>query len=221
MAVTKQSLPEPLYIRWICKSVDSAVRSISVLDDGRLHIAISHEVIRGVTPEMLLWWFRNLEGNMYYDGRIFPRYRVWHPRDHISISYKKRAIGGGIGDGAVLHIREAFDRKLEFLVDVKSVIRKLDIGGFEHRPSWHGLPIVVMAYKFSLGSTGTEYKNSLTIGFSGRYTRSINWLVRKLIFSEQRAQAWLKHNIEEVGNFESFLPDLYATHHVDHIFGPR
>jgi hypothetical protein len=34
---------------------------------------------------MLLWWFRNLEGDATYpgDGQQWPKYLMWHPRDHI------------------------------------------------------------------------------------------------------------------------------------------
>ncbi len=211
----RRSLPEPLPIHWICKSVESASTSTSVLDNGRLHIKICHEVIRGVTPEMLLWWFQNLEGDMYYEGRILPRYRVWHPRDHVSISYSKRADDGTISAGAVLHIREAFGRLPKFFVDVKSTIRWLGIDGFVHRPRWHGLSIVVMSYKFSPAALGTTYTNRLIVGFPGRWARVLNWLIRRFVFTEERARAWIKHNVEEVGNFEAFLPELYAAHHVD------
>jgi hypothetical protein len=33
---------------------------------------------------MLLWWFNNLEGSATYpgDGQQWPKYLMWHPRDH-------------------------------------------------------------------------------------------------------------------------------------------
>jgi hypothetical protein len=38
-----------------------------------------------VTTDMLLWWFNNLEGSATYpgDGQQWPKYLMWHPRDHI------------------------------------------------------------------------------------------------------------------------------------------
>jgi hypothetical protein len=38
-----------------------------------------------------------------------------------------------------------------------------------------------------------------------------NALVRPRVFSEDMARAWLLHNVEEVGNFEFFLPELYEA----------
>ncbi len=37
-----------------------------------------------------------------------------------------------------------------------------------------------------------------------------NRIVRPRVFSDDKARTWLKHNVEEVGNFEFFLPDLHA-----------
>jgi hypothetical protein len=39
----------------------------------------------------------------------------------------------------------------------------------------------------------------------------VNPLIRALAFDEARGRAWIKHNIEEVGNFEAFLPQLHAA----------
>jgi hypothetical protein len=38
-------------------------------------------------------------------------------------------------------------------------------------------------------------------------------LVRPRVFGDDLARAWLRHNVEEVGNLENFLPHLYAPHH--------
>jgi hypothetical protein len=34
-------------------------------------------------------------------------------------------------------------------------------------------------------------------------------LLGPLLFFDGKGQAWLKHNIEEMGNLENFLPELY------------
>jgi hypothetical protein len=49
------------------------------------------------------------------------------------------------------------------------------------------------------------------VGATGLVGRLINPLIRRFAFDEARGRAWIKHNIEEVGNFESFLPRLYAS----------
>jgi len=45
---------------------------------------IQHAPIRGVTSAMVSWWFRNIDGEAEVDGVIYPRFLLWHPRDHVS-----------------------------------------------------------------------------------------------------------------------------------------
>jgi hypothetical protein len=40
--------------------------------------------------------------------------------------------------------------------------------------------------------------------------RLFNRPIRPMVFSDLMGPAWLKHNVEEVGNFEHFLPALFA-----------
>src|SRR5262245_64954581 len=46
------------------------------LADGRREIEIRHAELRGVTPEMLDWWYGHVEGEMTYAGGTWPRYLV-------------------------------------------------------------------------------------------------------------------------------------------------
>jgi hypothetical protein len=43
----------------------------------------------------------------------------------------------------------------------------------------------------------------------GPFGRGVNAWLRRRTFPDDKARAWLTHNVEEVGNFESFLPALY------------
>ena len=69
-----------------------------------------------------------------------------------------------------------------------------------------------MDYEFDRVAGGTLYRNSITIGIQKpRWARFLNSLFRKLAFDEADARAWLRSNVEEVGNFEHFLPGLFAA----------
>jgi hypothetical protein len=46
------------------------------LKDSRLRFSIRHDVLRGVTPAMLVWWLQHLEGEMDVEGARQNRYRV-------------------------------------------------------------------------------------------------------------------------------------------------
>lgn len=209
----KREPPPPLDIPWICKAVDTARSGIQILADGRIHCWIEHELIRGITPEMLVWWFKHLEGDVIYDGRRIDRYRLWHPRDHVAVEYSKRYPDGTIGVECFIHLTEMLGANPDYLIDVHTEIVQLDEQGFAHRPRHHGVQVARMDYEFEAADGGVLYRNSLTVGLAGLAGRLVNGAIRKFLFDEPRGRAWIKHNIEEVGNFESFLPQLYDQRH--------
>jgi hypothetical protein len=207
----KRQPPTPIDIPWTCKSLDTARWGVETLGDGRIHCWIEHDLLHGVTPAMLVWWFKHLEGDMEYAGRRLNRYRVWHPRDHVAVEYSRRNADGSIGVGCVIHLTEMLGANPRYLIDTHTEIVKLDEQGFAHRPRFHGLRLAEMDYEFTPTAAGTLYRNSLTVGARGVAGKLLNPLIRTLLFDKARGRAWVKHNIEEVGNLESFLPDLYAA----------
>ncbi len=205
------SLPPPRPIPWTMKSVDSAETELRLLPDGRLHLHIRHEVLHGVTPAMLVWWFQHLEGTIELQGRTWPRYHIWHPVDHIAVRYARRLPDGSVGPGAKIHIQEAFAGNPDWLVDIVTTIERLDQGGFVHAPRVGGVRVASLEYAFTPVSGGTLYENSITVGPENPIGRAfVNRFVRPRLFPDDKARAWLRHNVEEVGNFEFFLPELYA-----------
>ena len=162
-------------------------------------------------PAMLVWWFQHLEGDMQYAGKKLNRYRVWHPRDHIAIEYAKKNADGTVGVGSVIHLTEMLGANPDYLVDVHTEIVRLDEGGFGHRPRLARLKIAAMDYEFKAAPGGTQYSNSLVIGTERFFGAVVNPLIRQFAFDEARGRAWIRHNIEEVGNFEAFLPRLHAA----------
>ena len=206
------TIPPPRPIPWEMKAVDSARTEVRFLADGRLHLHIRHEVLRGVTPAMLVWWFQHLEGTMVLEGRSWPRYHVWHPVDHIAVRYVRRLPDGSVGPGAKIHIQEAFGGNPNHLVDIVTTIERLDEGGFVHAPWIAGVRMASLEYTFTPTPDGTLYENSITIGPENPIGRAlVNRLVRPRLFPDDKARAWLRHNVEEVGNFEFFLPALYRA----------
>ena len=132
MATTKWELLPPRPFNWTMKSLESAETGVKHLDDGRLELRIRHDILKGVTPAMIDWWFRNIEGMMEHMGQTSPRYLVWHPIDHIHFELARRAPDGSGGQGAQFHIVEALGANLDFLVDAVADVLKADDTG--HTP---------------------------------------------------------------------------------------
>lgn len=208
--MTKSPIPTPLTIPWLRKPLDSATTKVEILPDGRIKLWIKHAIIHGVTPKMLVWWFKHIEGDIEIAGQHVSRYRAWHPIDHIHYNVHKRSRDGSVGAGSVYHIHEAFSGNPKWELDILTYVDKLDETGFIHGPRKLGIKVAHMEYEFEATTVGTQYTNWLIAGLPlGLLGRPFNRLIRGRFLPDDKAIAWLTHNVEEVGNFESFLPDLY------------
>ena len=212
MYIRPHALPPPRPVAWPLKPLESTETGLTVLPGGQLELSIHHEVLRGVTPAMLEWWFHHIEGAMEYCGKIYPRYLVWHPLDHIAYSVR-----GTAGQGGVFHIVEAFGRNLRYLVDILPEVVQCNASGLTLVEHWCGMEISRLQHRFTAVAEGTQHDSHLVVGISHqRSERLMNQWLRPWLFSNAMGQAWLRHNVEEVGNFERFLPGLYALHAHSH-----
>ena len=194
------------------KSISSARTSESLLPSGQLLLTIEHDVIRGVTPPMLRWWFENLSKTMSYRGTVYPRYLLWHPRDHIRFELVTLSPNGSTGQGARVRIMEAFAANPDYYVDSIVLLEKLDDEGFSLVRREFGRDLFRLEHRFASVQGGTSYRSRMLAGASsGRLAGLINSVVLPRLFSDAMAAAWLTHNVEEVSMLEHILPALYAA----------
>ena len=107
------------------KSLASARTTQTITPAGQLLLTIEHDAVRGVSPAMLRWWFENLGKEMTFNGQTYPRYLLWHPRDHIHWELAQRSPDGGSGKGAHFRIVEAFAANPAYYVTPPSAWRNL------------------------------------------------------------------------------------------------
>ena len=114
------------------------------------------------------------------------------------------------------HIVEAFgaDRRYrvniidrEVRLDDRGVLLSTEQAGVAHgsRNLLVPLPLQLssLEHQFIPEQNGTRYESRLMIG--------VDSALCPLFIGYVMARAWLKHNVEEVGNFEFFLPALYRV----------
>ena len=206
-------IPSPLAVDYPLKPLTSAATTIELLSDGRTRYAIEHELLRGVTPAMMVWFLNHMTDSIELAGERVQRYRAWHPHDHIQLTYLRPAEdGSNFGAGSQLRIEEAFGGDPKMAIDVIATVEFLDETGFAHYETQGGLRVARMDYRFEPTPEGTLYRNALTVGHVGAGPLSwfINRVVQPLVFPRAKGLAWIQHNIEEVGTFEAFLPEMYA-----------
>ena len=91
--------------------------------------------------------------------------------------------------------------------------------GREARPDRHparpqrvaGIPVFQLEHTWSAGADGAHYVTVMDLGSPHRRCwRPVNRVIRQR-FPDDKARAWVKHNIEEVGQLEYLLPQLAAS----------
>ncbi len=190
------------------RSVDTATVRVTQAPHRRRRITIDHRPLSNVTPAMLLDWFTHLGGTMSYGGEIIDRYLAWHPIDHIRWELARPAPGGGAAEGARFRMVEAFGGRPEFKIDEVAHVEKLDETGIRLVKRAAGVPVFQLEHTWSAGADGAHYVTVMDLG-----TRSLS-LVNRIVcrrFPEDKVRAWVKHNIEEVGQLEYLLPALKSS----------
>ncbi len=173
----------------------------------RRRVTIDHRPLAGVTPTMVLDWFTHLGGTMSYGGEIVDRYLAWHPIDHIRWELARPAASGGAAEGARFRIVEAFGARPEFKVDVVDRVEKLDETGIRLVTRVVGVMTIQLEHTWSAGSDGTHYVTVLDLGARTPLFAPINRVLCRR-FPDDMVRAWIRHNIEEVGQLEHLLPQL-------------
>lgn len=201
-------LPEPLPLFWQLKPVSSARAGVETLKDGRRKYWIKHDVLKNVTPRMLAWWFGHMEGDVEIQGQRFPRYRVWHPLDHVYARYVRRVPDEPVTPETQVALCEYLGRNPAYKIEAVSTIEKLDETGFIHAVIRGGVQIARMEHVFTKTADGVRDENCLIVPGTPRLGPFVR-LLGPFLFPDGKGQAWLKHNIEEMGNLENFLPELY------------
>ncbi len=117
------------------------------------------------------------------------------------------------GSGTLIGgITEAFGRNPYYLVHIEGVEQfLLDTKGVGIKKRVLGMQLFRLTNKFVAVDNGTQVHTRCLVGipsFLGRL--GINRLIRNRLFPGGKPIAWLKHNVEELGNLANFLPALYA-----------
>lgn len=209
----RMPIPPPLPLSAPLRAVRGERVTITELPHDRLRITIDHEPLRGVTPEMLLWWFRHIGDDMEYLGQIVPRYRAWHPLDHIHWELAREAPGGGANEGARFRIVEAMGRDERFYVDTVDRVEKLDTTGIRLVLRIAGAQLFQLEHTWSRAENATHYTSVMDIGSRSILAGPINRYARRRAFRPGMPEAWVKHNVEEVGILEEILPSLFNDEH--------
>ncbi len=153
-----------------------------------IDLVVEHQ-LQGVTPEMIDWWWDNID--------VTDRYKLWHPEDHKSFEWEISPKGGHVG--AIQRIVE----NIGFPTMLR--IRWED-------PSQSPIPI---EYGHALVGSTLDHDDMQMTWFLHEYEKFENGTKLRTTFRlpakipKPFIEALRKHNIEEISEFANFLPKLY------------
>jgi len=202
----------PRSLPWAVPDYRPAHATHRVLPDGRLRIEITHLPLTGIRPEMLAWWYRKLPISTVDIGGVrYPFYHVFHPTEHGRIWVVEPAQDGqsGMGVGALVEREEWFGP-----FDSKGAgrVTRLNAAGMTVIPEVAGLQFGEIEHIFEPTPTGTRYRVVSTIGVKWPLVGGVvNMIIRHAMYPEAMLRQWERHQIEEVGMLQHFLPALYAS----------
>jgi hypothetical protein len=204
------NIPAPLPVDWPLRDVSTAAIEQRTLDDGRLEIRIEHAKLEGVTPAMMRWWISNLDQHLEWRGVRALAYRFWHPRDHVHFHISgTRRPDGTLETPAKFHLVEAFGAQRRFLVEQRFDLTQLDDTGFR-LVGTNSTQQLEMHETFEPVPGGTRMVVQMRLGTPhGLLTPLAMGVVRKL--KGAQLEAWKRHNVEEDGTLQYFLPELHAA----------
>ncbi len=153
-----------------------------------IDLLVDHE-LPGVTPEMIDWWWDNIDTT--------ERYKLWHPEDHKSFEWEVSPKKGHVG---------AIQRIVENIgLPTMLRIRWED-------PSSSLIPI---EYSHALAGSVLDHDDKPTSWLLHEYEPIENGTKLRTTFRlpakvpKPFIEALRKHNIEEIREFVNFLPKLY------------
>lgn len=226
--MTAFAMPAERDFGWLLKTTDSTCFDIHKRANGQFCVVLNHSLLRGVTSEMIFWWFQNfanlkvtLRDVPGYESQSVAAYLLWHPADHCSARLLgETGPGGTARAGNRIHIREAMQYEkyaLKYPVDTALDIFYCEPDGWAMGKS---LPVLgkVMCLRIHYRDVveqdrviGAHYHYEIVVGASGNnpVARAFNRRMTRE-YSPEFFAAWHLHNTIEVGTFENFLPALFA-----------
>ncbi len=202
--------PPEVPVAFDMKATSSATTSISELPDGRVQIRVEHDLLRGVTPEMLMWFYENLPAaSVDLGGQRYPLYRIWHPRDHVAVTVVEPASSESLGlsKGATIRVQEFVG---DDVLDMTATMHRRDEGGTRLVRSLGPVEFMSLEHSFRESEGGVRVVSTGVIGSTVPIVGPLLNLVARRMTSKEQMQRLFRHMIEEFGNLEFFLPALWS-----------
>jgi hypothetical protein len=163
-----------------------------LLKGETVSLVVEHE-LRGVTPEMLDWWWDHMDNDTY---------KLWNPKDHVALAWQ--ILPSQVGHAGAIHMA------CEGISDVPASILRIrweEPSAALIAPIYNHVNVGSMLAPgtddIPLGSAVHEYEET-SYG-----TRMRSTFIIPAFLPPEFIENLRKHNIAEMGRFPEFLPQIY------------
>lgn len=198
----------------------------SIEADGSVHIA-ALTAMPMVTPEMWHWWFG-------WHGCMANRYKLWHPKAHVSAQWKDGNQNLEAYIGRTSMIEEYIGKKLEKAAiqfvkptelgfTVEDIANKNEVVYICARLGLTTIPADFgwLIHQVRKTKDGSEMRSRFWLGgkniqlrLNGTPSKLISTVLQKAVkIPKQQAIDLLTHCAEEMNHLATFLPQLYSDYH--------
>jgi hypothetical protein len=195
---------------WDYPPISEAKYHTEIDSEGKLVIELEHPLLKGITPEMISWWYKNLaNGVASIQGKQYSFYHLFHLSEHGQTRVIEPAIDGssGMGVGSLVYRQERFG---PYLSKGMGRVTAFGSNGFTVVPVMGPFSFGTIEHHFEKKESGTLYRVKIRLGSDAPLIGSILSLyIRTRQFPPEVVQEWIRHQVEEVGSLPNFLPKLY------------
>jgi len=163
-----------------------------LLKGKTVNLVMEHE-LRGCTPEMLDWWWDNMDNDSYM---------MWHPEDHLALTWQIPP--ARVGHAGAIHM--ACEKISEIpahilrirweepeAAPIRTIYSHVNVAS-PLGPGPEDIPLGCVVHEYEETAFGTRMRSTFVLPEAAP----------QLFLDELR-----KHNIAEMGQFPVFLPQLY------------
>lgn len=200
------------------KSIETSKITQYTKPNGVRVVETQVETMPGINTKMMVWWFHHFDRMTTWSGQDFSgparlAYRVWHPRDHLTVTQIKPGKNpslGGCAEGSTIRIQEKILCKYDF--DVETYVAQCDEENLDLRGKLGPFEIIKVEHLWKNVDGGCDMTLRLEAGSDVPIIgRLINWFVGRFMITKELVDAVAQHGTEEFGNLENFLPQFYAN----------
>jgi len=164
-----------------------------MMEMGNTRELVVHHELKGITPEMIDWWWDNIDTT--------ERYNMWHPESHLSFEWEY--VEGDKHIGRIHRVTETIgDTQVTLRIrwedpDMLPIARIYGHANAACTLDDENEPMSWLLHEYEAMEGGTKIRSTFMLP-----AEAPDWFIESL----------RKHNEEEMARFSVFLPALYAEH---------